>query len=62
MIYFQTNLERNFFYANIFRKNLDHTCKVVIYKYVFCWFLFRTKFDCNFVQSYVPCISYEIHL
>ena len=25
MIYFQINLERNFFYANVFRKNLDHT-------------------------------------
>ena len=31
-------------------------CKVVIFKYVFCWLLFRAKFDCNFIQSYVPCI------
>ena len=31
-------------------------CKVVIYKYVFCWLLFRAKFDCNFIQSFVPCI------
>ena len=31
-------------------------CKVVIFKYVFCWLLFRVKFDCNFIQSYVPCI------
>ena len=22
-------------------------CKVVIYNYVFCWLLFRAKFDCN---------------
>ena len=34
-------------------------CKVVIFKYVFCWLLFRTKFDCNFIQSYVPCICCE---
>ena len=25
MISLQTNLERNIFYANVFRKNLDHT-------------------------------------
>ena len=31
-------------------------CKVVIYNYVFCWLLFRAKFDCNFIQSVVPCI------
>ena len=29
--------------------------KVVIYKYIFCWLLFRAKFDCNFIQSVVPC-------
>ena len=26
----------------------------MIFKYVFCWLLFRTKFDCNFIQSYGP--------
>ena len=31
-------------------------CKVVIYKYVVCWLLFRAKFDCNFIQSFVPYI------
>ena len=28
--------------------------KFVIYKYVFCWLLFRAKFDCNYIQSFVP--------
>ena len=32
------------------------SCKVVIFKFVFCWLLFRVKFDCNFIQSYIPCI------
>ena len=32
------------------------SCKVVICKYVFCWLLFHAKFDCNFIQSFVPCI------
>ena len=31
-------------------------CKVVIYNYVFSWLLFYAKFDCNFIQSFVPCI------
>ena len=31
-------------------------CKVVIYNYVFCWLLFRAKFDCNYYQSFIPCI------
>ena len=31
-------------------------CKVVIFKFVFCWLLFRDKFDCNYIQSFVPCI------
>ena len=31
-------------------------CKVVIYKFVFCWLLFRAKFDCNYFQSCVSCI------
>ena len=35
-------------------------CKVVIYKYVVCWLLFRVKFDGNFIQSFVPCIYCEI--
>ena len=37
-------------------------CKVVIYNYVFCWLLFRAKFDCNFIQSYIPCIYWGICL
>ena len=36
-------------------------CKVVIYKYVFCLLLFRAKFDCNFIQSFVPCIVVGIY-
>ena len=31
-------------------------CKVVIYKYLVCWLLFRAKFDYNFIQSFVPYI------
>ena len=31
-----------------------HFCKVVIYNYVFCWLLFRAKFDCNYIQYVVP--------
>ena len=38
------------------------TCKVVIYNYVFCWLLFHAKFNCNYVQSFVPCISYGFYL
>ena len=34
-------------------------CKVMIFKYVFCWLLFCAKFDCNFIQSYVPYICCE---
>ena len=37
----------------------NRNCKVVIFKYVFCWLLFRAKFYCNFIQSYVPCICCE---
>ena len=29
-------------------------CKVVIYNIVFCWLIFRAKFDCNVIQSFVP--------
>ena len=28
----------------------------------FCWLLFRAKFDCNFIQFYVPCILCGISL
>ena len=38
------------------KKEEGSLCKVVIYNYVFCWLLFRAKFDCNFIQSFVPCI------
>ena len=31
-------------------------CKVVIYNHAFCWLLYSVKFDCNYIQSYVPCI------
>ena len=31
-------------------------CKVVIYNYVFSLLLFHAKFDCNYIQSFVPCI------
>ena len=37
-------------------------CKVVIYNYVFYWLLFHVKFDCNYVQSFVPCISCGFYL
>ena len=30
-------------------KGNNKKCKVVIYKYVVCWLLFRAKFDCNFI-------------
>ena len=39
---------------------LNAVCKVVIYKYVFCWLLFRAKFNCKFIQSFVPCIYCRI--
>ena len=26
----------------------------MIYNYVFSWLSFRAKFDCNFIQSFVP--------
>ena len=38
------------------------TCKVVIYNIVFCWLIFRAKFDCNVIQSFVPCIYCGISL
>ena len=37
-------------------------CKVVIYNIVFCWLIFRAKFDCNVVQSFVPYIYCGIQL
>ena len=37
-------------------------CKVVIYNYMFCWILFRAKFDYNYIQSVVPCIYCGISL
>ena len=38
----------------------NESCKVVIYKDVVCWLLFCAKFDCNYIQSFVPCIYYGI--
>ena len=37
-------------------------CKVVIYNIVFCWLIFRAKFDCNVIQSFVPCFHCGISL
>ena len=37
-------------------------CKVVIYNIVFCWLIFRAKFDCNVVQSFVSYIYCGISL
>ena len=37
-------------------------CKAVIYSYMFCWLLFHAKFDCNYIQSVVPCIYCGISL
>ena len=37
-------------------------CKVVIYNYLFCWLLFHDKFDCNYIQSVVPCMYHGISL
>ena len=34
----------------------------MIYKDVVCWLLFCAKFDCNYIQSFVPCIYYGIWL
>ena len=31
--------------------------EAVIFKFLFCWLLFRAKFDCNFIQSYIPYIG-----
>ena len=38
------------------KAKVGKSCKVVIYKFVFCWLLFCAKFDCNYIQSCVPCI------
>ena len=37
-------------------------CKVVLYNIVFSWLIFRAKFDCNVVQSFVPYIYCGISL
>ena len=41
---------------------LFQECKVVIYNIVFCWLIFRAKFDSNVIQSFVPCIYCGISL
>ena len=33
--------------------NQNCNCKVVIYNIMFYWFIFRAKFDCNVIQSFV---------
>ena len=33
-----------------------HPCKVIIYKYVLCWLLFRVKFNCNLFNLVYPVI------
>ena len=43
-----------------FEKMDEQDCKVVIYNYVFSWLLFRAKFDCNFIQSFLPYIYSRI--
>ena len=43
-------------------KRPPYAVKIVIYNYVFCWLLFHAKFDCNYIQSFVPCIYYGIWL
>ena len=48
--------------VRVIKGNEVLACKVVIYNYVFCWLLFRTKFDCNYIQSVVPCIYCGISL
>ena len=40
--------------------NFQSHCKVMVYKYVFCWLLLCAKFDCKFIQSFVSCIYCEI--
>ena len=40
----------------------QYYCKVVIYNIVFCWLIFWAKFDCNVIQSFVPCIYCGISL
>ena len=42
--------------------SLNGFCKVVIYNIVFCWLIFCAKFDCNVIQSFVPCIYCGISL
>ena len=42
--------------------NQNCNCKVVIYNIMFCWLIFCAKFDCNVVQSFVPCIYCGISL
>ena len=34
--------------------NQNCNCKVVIYNIMFYWLIFRAKFDCNVIQSFVP--------
>ena len=36
-------------------------CKVVIYNIVFCWLIFRAKFDCNVIQSLYPIFIVGFH-
>ena len=33
--------------------NQNCNCKVVIYNIMFYWLIFRAKFDCNVIQSFV---------
>ena len=56
----KTTSWQKYFYSQSISYSIDSyrqdNCKAVIYKYVFCWLLFCAKFDCNFIQSFVPCI------
>ena len=48
-------------YEGTLGKKVNRSCKVVIYNY-FVLTLILCQFDCNYVQSFVPCILCEILL
>ena len=60
-----TETENNDVKNELASENIDKgksICIVVIYNYIFSWLLFRAKFDCNFIQYFVPYICCEIWL
>ena len=40
---------------------LHGSCKVVIFKYVFCWLSFRAKFDCMLFNLLYPVFIVGFH-